>query len=132
MSNPLSLPIFKKISRLVDSRGVQAFVIGGYVRDYYLRRKCSDIDVVVVGSGIEIAEALAAELKTNVVVFKRFGTAMLHHGGLEIEFVGARKESYSPDSRKPHVEDGTIEDDQRRRDFTINATGNPTLPPFAL
>ena len=105
MSNPLSLPIFKKISRLVDSRGVQAFVIGGYVRDYYLRRKCSDIDVVVVGSGIEIAEALAAELKTNVVVFKRFGTAMLHHGGLEIEFVGARKESYSPDSRKPHVED---------------------------
>ena len=121
MSNPLSLPIFKKISRLVDSRGVQAFVIGGYVRDYYLRRKCSDIDVVVVGSGIEIAEALAAELKTNVVVFKRFGTAMLHHGGLEIEFVGARKESYSPDSRKPHVEDGTIEDDQRRRDFTINA-----------
>ena len=121
MSNPLSLPIFKKISRLVDSRGVQAFVIGGYVRDYYLRRKCSDIDVVVVGSGIEIAEALAAELKTNVVVFKRFGTAMLHYGGLEIEFVGARKESYSPDSRKPHVEDGTIEDDQRRRDFTINA-----------
>ena len=121
MSNPLSLPIFKKISHLVDSRGVQAFVIGGYVRDYYLRRKCSDIDVVVVGSGIEIAEALAAELKTNVVVFKRFGTAMLHYGGLEIEFVGARKESYSPDSRKPHVEDGTIEDDQRRRDFTINA-----------
>lgn len=120
-SNPLSLPIFKKISRLVDSRGVQAFVIGGYVRDWYLRRKCSDIDVVVVGSGIEIAEALAAELNTNVVVFKRFGTAMLHSDGLEIEFVGARKESYSPDSRKPHVEDGTIEDDQRRRDFTINA-----------
>ena len=119
--NPLSLPIFKKISRIVDEKGVQAFVIGGYVRDYYLGRKCSDIDVVVVGSGIEVAQALATELKTNVVVFKRFGTAMLHSDGLEIEFVGARKESYSPDSRKPHVEDGTIEDDQRRRDFTINA-----------
>ena len=121
MNNPLSLPIFKRISRLVDERGVQAFVIGGYVRDYYLRRKCTDIDVVVVGSGIEIAEALGRELHTKVSVFKRFGTAMLRADGLEVEFVGARKESYSPDSRKPHVEDGTIEDDQRRRDFTINA-----------
>ena len=121
VNNPLSLPIFKRISRLVDERGVQAFVIGGYVRDYYLRRKCTDIDVVVVGSGIEIAEALGRELRTNVSVFKRFGTAMLRADGMEVEFVGARKESYSPDSRKPHVEDGTIEDDQRRRDFTINA-----------
>ncbi len=121
MKNPLSLPIFKRISRLVDERGVQAFVIGGYVRDYYLHRKCTDIDVVVVGSGIEIAEALGRELRTNVSVFKRFGTAMLRADGMEVEFVGARKESYSPDSRKPHVEDGTIEDDQRRRDFTINA-----------
>ena len=121
MKNPLSLPIFKRISRLVDERGVQAFVIGGYVRDYYLHRKCTDIDVVVVGSGIEIAEALGRELKTKVSVFKRFGTAMLRADGMEVEFVGARKESYSPDSRKPHVEDGTIEDDQRRRDFTINA-----------
>lgn len=118
---PLSLPIFKRISRLVDERGVQAFVIGGYVRDYYLRRKCTDIDVVVVGSGIEIAEALGRELHTKVSVFKTFGTAMLRADGMEVEFVGARKESYSPDSRKPHVEDGTIEDDQRRRDFTINA-----------
>lgn len=117
----LSLPIFKRISRLVDERGVQAFVIGGYVRDYYLRRKCTDIDVVVVGSGIEIAEALGRELHTKVSVFKTFGTAMLRADGMEVEFVGARKESYSPDSRKPHVEDGTIEDDQRRRDFTINA-----------
>ena len=121
MKNPLSLPIFKRISRLVDERGVQAFVIGGYVRDYYLHRKCTDIDVVVVGSGIEIAEALGRELRTKVSVFKRFGTAMLRADGMEVEFVGARKESYSPDSRKPHVEDGTIEDDQRRRDFTINA-----------
>jgi len=118
---PLSLPIFGRISRLADERGVQAFVIGGYVRDHYLRRKCTDIDVVVVGSGIEIAEALGKELHTKVSVFKTFGTAMLRAGGLEVEFVGARKESYSPDSRKPHVEDGTIEDDQRRRDFTINA-----------
>ena len=121
MKNPLSLPIFKRISRLVDERGVQAFVIGGYVRDYYLHRKCTDIDVVVVGSGIEIAEALGRELRNKVSVFKRFGTAMLRADGMEVEFVGARKESYSPDSRKPHVEDGTIEDDQRRRDFTINA-----------
>lgn len=121
MIEPLKLPVFSKISKLVDSRGVQAFVIGGYVRDYYLGRKCTDIDVVVVGSGIEIAEALAAELHTKVSVFRRFGTAMLRANGLEVEFVGARKESYSPDSRKPHVEDGTIEDDQLRRDFTINA-----------
>ena len=120
-SDPLSLPIFGRISRLVDERDVQAFVIGGYVRDHYLRRKCTDIDVVVVGSGIEIAEALGRELRTKVSVFKTFGTAMLRADGLEVEFVGARKESYSPDSRKPHVEDGTIEDDQRRRDFTINA-----------
>ncbi len=121
MNNPLNLPIFHRISRLVDERGVEAFVIGGYVRDHYLRRKCTDIDVVVVGSGIEIAEALGRELHTKVSVFKTFGTAMLRADGLEVEFVGARKESYSPDSRKPHVEDGTIEDDQRRRDFTINA-----------
>ncbi len=119
--DPLALPIFRKISRLVDEKGVRAFVIGGYVRDYYLRRPCTDIDVVVVGSGIEIAEALGRELRTKVSVFKTFGTAMLRADGLEVEFVGARKESYSPDSRKPHVEDGTIEDDQRRRDFTINA-----------
>ncbi len=120
-SDPLSLPVFGRISRLVDERGVQAVVIGGYVRDHYLHRKCTDIDVVVVGSGIEIAEALGRELRTKVSVFKTFGTAMLRADGSEIEFVGARKESYSPDSRKPHVEDGTIEDDQRRRDFTINA-----------
>ena len=121
MTNPLKLPIFKRISRLVDERGVEAYVVGGYVRDYYLHRPCTDIDVVVVGSGIEIAEALGKELHTKVSVFKTFGTAMLHADGYEVEFVGARKESYSPDSRKPHVEDGTIEDDQRRRDFTINA-----------
>ena len=91
-SDPLSLPIFGRISRLVDERGVQAFVIGGYVRDHYLHRKCTDIDVVVVGSGIEIAEALGRELRTKVSVFKTFGTAMLRADGLEVEFVGARKE----------------------------------------
>lgn len=119
--DPLALPVFERISRIVDGMGLEAYVIGGYVRDYYLRRPCTDIDVVVVGSGIKVAEALASELKTNVSVFRNFGTAMLHADGMEVEFVGARKESYSHDSRKPHVETGTLRDDQLRRDFTINA-----------
>ena len=119
--NPLSDPIFRRISRLADAMGVRAYVVGGYVRDYYLGRPSTDIDVVVVGSGIAVAEALAAELHTRLSVFKTFGTAMLRTGGMEVEFVGARKESYSADSRKPAVEEGTLEDDQRRRDFTINA-----------
>ena len=119
--HPLAARVFRRIQRIVDDRGLQAFVIGGFVRDYYLRRPSNDIDVVVIGSGIEIAEALGRELHTKVSVFKTFGTAMLRCDGWEIEFVGARKESYSRDSRKPVVEAGTIEDDQRRRDFTINA-----------
>lgn len=118
---PLSNPIFRRISRLADARGVKAFVVGGYVRDHYLRRPSTDIDVVVVGSGIELAEALGRELHTKVSVFKTFGTAMLRAGGVEVEFVGARRESYTHDSRKPQVEAGTLDDDQRRRDFTINA-----------
>ena len=118
---PLSDPIFRRISRLVDARGVRAFVVGGYVRDHYLRRPSTDIDVVVVGSGVEVAEALGRELHAKVSVFKTFGTAMLRVGGIEVEFVGARKESYTHDSRKPQVEAGTLEDDQLRRDFTINA-----------
>ncbi len=118
---PLSQPIFRRIGRIADERGLRAFVVGGYVRDYYLRRPSTDIDVVVVGSGIEVAEALAAELHARVSVFKTFGTAMVRSRGVEVEFVGARKESYSHDSRKPQVEPGTLEDDQRRRDFTINA-----------
>lgn len=101
--------------------GVEAYVVGGYVRDYYLRRPSSDIDVVVVGSGIAVAEELGRRLGTKVVVYKTYGTAMLRWKGIEIEFVGARKESYTPESRNPHVEPGTLEDDQRRRDFTINA-----------
>ena len=119
--HPLAARVFRRIQRIVDDKGLQAFVIGGFVRDYYLRRPSNDIDVVVIGSGIEVAEALGRELRTKVSIFKTFGTAMLRCDGWEIEFVGARKESYSRDSRKPVVEAGTIEDDQRRRDFTINA-----------
>lgn len=117
----LSLPVFRLISDIASQRGVQAFVIGGYVRDWYLHRPSTDIDVVVAGSGIGVAEELGRRLRTKVSVFRNFGTAMLRAGGVEVEFVGARKESYRADSRKPVVEDGTIEDDQRRRDFTINA-----------
>ncbi len=118
---PLSDPVFRRISRIAAEQGVEAYVVGGYVRDYYLRRPSTDIDVVVVGSGIALAEALARELHTKLSVFKTFGTAMLRSQGIEIEFVGARKESYTRDSRKPQVEAGTLEDDQLRRDFTINA-----------
>ena len=101
--------------------GVEAFVIGGYVRDHFLHRPCTDIDVVVTGSGIDVANALGRKIHSRVSVFKNFGTAMLRYDGWEVEFVGARKESYRADSRKPIVENGTIQDDQLRRDFTINA-----------
>ncbi len=118
---PLSNPVFRRISRIAARQGVDAYVVGGYVRDHYLRRPSTDIDVVVVGSGIAVAEELARELHTKLSVFKTFGTAMLRAHGVEIEFVGARRESYTRDSRKPQVEAGTLEDDQLRRDFTINA-----------
>ncbi|MEG2612984.1 MAG: HD domain-containing protein, partial [Alistipes sp.] len=122
IAGPLSNPVFRQLSKIVDRQGVSAYVVGGYVRDYYLRRPSTDIDVVVVGSGIAVAEALGAELHARVSVFKTFGTAMVRlRGGMEVEFVGARRESYAPDSRKPQVEQGTLDDDQRRRDFTINA-----------
>lgn len=117
----LSLPIFSKISKIVDEMGLEAYVVGGFVRDHYLGRPCNDIDVVVVGSGVAVAEELGRVTGRKVSIFKRFGTAMLHADGMEVEFVGARKESYTPDSRKPAVEEGTLDDDQRRRDFTINA-----------
>ena len=107
--------------RVVDSMGVEAYVVGGYVRDYYLHRPSTDIDVVVVGSGVAVAEELGKELGVKVSIFKTYGTAMLRWKGTEVEFVGARKESYTPSSRNPQVAPGTLEDDQRRRDFTINA-----------
>ena len=118
---PLKHPIFKHITRVVDRLGVEAYAVGGYVRDYYLHRPSSDIDVVVVGSGVAVAEELAKELNAKVTIFKTYGTAMLRWHDTEVEFVGARRESYTPESRNPHVEPGTLEDDQRRRDFTINA-----------
>ena len=113
--------IFGIISRTAREQGVRAFVIGGYVRDFFLQRDNNDIDIVVEGSGIALAEAVAAKLHTKVSVFKSFGTAMLHYGNMEVDFVGARRESYRANSRKPIVEDGTLEEDQQRRDFTINA-----------
>jgi len=114
-------PIFRRIARIAREKRVDAYVVGGYVRDHYLHRPSTDVDVVVVGSGIDVAQALADELHAKLSVFKTFGTAMLRVRGVEWEFVGARRESYTHDSRKPQVEAGTLEDDQLRRDFTINA-----------
>lgn len=119
----LDKDIFKTIGRVADHLHMECYVVGGYVRDLFLERASNDIDVVVVGSGIRVAEELKAQLgrKAHLSVFRNFGTAQVKYRDLEVEFVGARKESYSHDSRKPHVEDGTLEDDQNRRDFTINA-----------
>ena len=119
--NFLKNKIFTIVSEEAGLSGDRAFVIGGYVRDCLLGRKSKDIDIVVEGSGIELAERVASRLGVRLTVFKNFGTAMLKTGSIEVEFVGARKESYRADSRKPVVEDGTLEDDQKRRDFTINA-----------
>ena len=116
--------IFGVVSAAARELGVPAYVIGGYVRDKILGRKDpKDIDIVCVGSGISLAQKVAEKLphKTKVQVFRNFGTAMLRSGDWEVEFVGARRESYDRNSRKPVVEDGTLEDDQNRRDFTINA-----------
>ena len=117
----LDRPIFRIVSEIAAERGVRAFVIGGYVRDCFLGRAGNDIDIVVEGSGIDFARAVGERTKQHVSYFKNFGTAMLHYRGDEVEFVGARKESYRRESRKPIVENGTLEDDQQRRDFTINA-----------
>ena len=121
IENALSNPVFALIGDTADQMGLRAYVIGGYVRDCFLGRPNKDIDVVVEGSGIALAEAIAAKTGAKVSVYSNFGTAMLHHKGIELEFVGARKESYHRESRKPIVEDGTLEEDQLRRDFTINA-----------
>lgn len=122
-SEILSHGVFPKITAVADTLGMECYVIGGYVRDLFLQRPSKDIDIVVKGSGIELAEAFAKSIGrgAHLAVYRRFGTAQVKWKGQEIEFVGARKESYSPDSRKPACEDGTIEDDQNRRDFTINA-----------
>ncbi len=119
----LDQDIFHQISQAADSLSVACYVVGGYVRDLFLERPSNDIDVVVIGSGIRVADALKKQLgkKAKLTVFSNFGTAQVKFKGMEVEFVGARKESYSHDSRKPVVEDGTLEDDQNRRDFTINA-----------
>lgn len=121
MQQHLQNPIFKVLASIADQTKTEIYVIGGFVRDLFLNRPSKDIDIVVVGNGIEFAEKVGIHLKTKVAVFKNFGTAMLKYNDLEIEFVGARKESYRSNSRKPIVENGTVEDDQLRRDFTINA-----------
>ncbi len=117
----LNHPVFGIVSETAAAMGVRAFVIGGYVRDCFLGRDNDDIDIVVEGSGIALAEAVGEKVHARVSVFRNFGTAMLKYKGIELEFVGARRESYDRGSRKPFVEDGTLEEDQARRDFTINA-----------
>ncbi len=121
MKQHLQHPVFGVIAQAAASMNVKAFVIGGFVRDLFLNRPSQDIDIVVLGNGIDFAETIAQKLKVKVAVFKNFGTASLKYQNLDLEFVGARKESYRTESRKPIVEDGTLEDDQNRRDFTINA-----------
>lgn len=130
LSNHLSHPVFKVAAQVCKENNLQAYVIGGYVRDLLLERPSKDIDIVVIGNGMEFAEKCAAILRVKKVsLFKTYGTAQFKYKDLEVEFVGARKESYSSDSRKPEVEIGTLADDQNRRDFTINALAislNPT------
>ncbi len=123
LGDRLQHPVFQNVRTAADKLKVEAFAVGGYVRDLLLDRPSKDIDFVAVGRGIELAEEVAASLgpSVRVAVFKNFGTAQIRYDGLELEFVGARRESYRNESRKPVVEDGTLEDDQNRRDFTINA-----------
>lgn len=119
----LDKKIFHTIGEIADNISRPCYVVGGYVRDIFLNRTSKDIDFVTIGSGIEVAETVAKSLgkESTLTVFRNFGTAQVKYNGLELEFVGARRESYQRDSRKPIIEDGTLEDDQRRRDFTINA-----------
>ena len=118
----LSHTIFSTVSEVSKSKGISSFVIGGFVRDLILKRPSNDIDIVVLGDGLEMAELVAKKLGVrNVAYYKNYGTAAFTYNDLEIEFVGARKESYRTESRKPIVENGSLQDDQNRRDFTINA-----------
>jgi len=123
MSAYLSQPFFGLVAQAAQSAGMSVYVVGGYVRDIFLKRESKDIDFVVVGDGVEVARRVADSIEGHhkVSVFKNFGTAMIHFDEFQLEFVGARKESYHPDSRKPEVTVGSLEDDQKRRDFTINA-----------
>jgi len=121
MKQHLQHPLFNIVSQTAAELNLQVYVIGGFVRDILLNRPSKDIDIVIIGNGIDFAEQVARKLKVKLAVFKNFGTAMLKYKDIEVEFVGARKESYRSDSRKPIVENGTLEDDQKRRDFTINA-----------
>jgi len=121
-------PILQIISDIASELGIEVYVIGGYVRDLILNRPCKDIDIVVNGSGIELAKKVAHKTGSSVNIYKNFGTASIHYHDIELEFVGARKESYRSNSRKPIVEDGTIQDDQNRRDFTINALAISLFP----
>jgi poly(A) polymerase len=121
-AHKLKHPVFKVVSQIISEKGLEAYVIGGFVRDLLLDRPSKDIDIVVVGNGMELAQAAGEKLRVKKVnLFKNFGTAQFNYKDLDVEFVGARKESYQRDSRKPIVEDGTLSDDQKRRDFTINA-----------
>ena len=123
LSDDLKLPVFRQIGETADQMGREVYVVGGYVRDIFLNRPSSDLDFVTVGSGIELAERVAERLnrRKSLSVYATYGTAQVKAGELELEFVGARKESYHRESRNPIVEDGTLDDDQKRRDFTINA-----------
>lgn len=121
-AHKLKHPVFKVVSQIISEKGLEAYVIGGFVRDLLLDRPSKDIDIVVVGNGMELAQAAGEKLRVKKVnLFKNFGTAQFNYKDLDVEFVGARRESYQRDSRKPIVEDGTLSDDQKRRDFTINA-----------
>ena len=123
LKQKIDSPLFHKLTETADELNMECYLVGGYVRDLFLERPTNDIDVVTIGSGIQMAEAFAKKLGrgAHLSVFKNFGTAQVKWHNHEVEFVGARKESYSHNSRKPIVEDGTLEDDQNRRDFTINA-----------
>ena len=121
LSDRIDQPIFHKVGSVADEINRECYVVGGYVRDLFLHRHSKDIDFVTVGSGIEVAEAVARKLGAKCNVFRNFGTAQVKNHDFELEFVGARRESYHRESRNPIVEDGTLDDDLARRDFTINA-----------